>query len=213
MAGAGVVYLAVEHRQQHVVQVDSIGIFQRAIAAPFFEQEQGVAVERDDIEVVGMFRGQFGHLIPVEFVLYAAGFRVVVLDVADLNRPDHVGFLRTGVVDLLQRLARRRQRPRRFGGGHGAVEIRTPGPGFAPIADRAIGVRLPGGVEGTHGFHLGEAVHELESLVEIALRQFVFRGNGVVEIAHGLFEQGHGFVESGRIFDFLGDGGSLEHQP
>ena len=64
---------------------------------------------------------------------------------------------------------------RRLVGAHRPVQVRAPGPGFAPVADGAVGVPLLRLAKRAGGVHLGERVHQLKALVEELLRLRVIR--------------------------------------
>ena len=83
------------------------------------------------------------------------------------------------------RFLNRGVRERRLVGPHHPVQIRSPRPGFTPVADRASGIACLRFTERPHGLRLGEGIGQLEPLVEKRLRLAVLRGNWPRERAQG----------------------------
>ena len=89
-------------------------------------------------------------------------------------------------------------RTRRLVRGHSPVDVRPPGPGFAPVADRALRVALLRFAKRSAGLHLGKGVHQLEALIEVGLRLRVRRGDGPRELPQADGVEPNRLVEVGR---------------
>ena len=153
-----------------LVQTLRVRIVDVAIPATRLEQEQRIGVEGRDVEILRIGLVDPLHGVPVGLVLLLAHRRVVVLDVADRHCVDERLLLGCRVVVLeTDCLLHSGPGMRRLVRPHRTVEIRPPGPRLPPVADRAVGVALPGLPERAGRVHLGERVHHLEPLVEILL--------------------------------------------
>ena len=98
-----------------------------------------------------------------------------------LNRRGMRGRKRDGLLD-------RGVRERRLVRSHDPVQIRSPGPGLAPVADRAHRIARLRFAERAHGLRLREGIGQLESLVEECLRLAVLRKSGAERAQDGLVE-------------------------
>src|SRR5690606_3707543 len=61
MTRAGVLDVPFQHAGKYAMQPDDIRIVEVASATSLFQQEQRITIERDDVEVVGIFGGQLLH--------------------------------------------------------------------------------------------------------------------------------------------------------
>ena len=170
MAGARMADVAVEHAREHPVQPLHVGIGEVTQPAARLEQEQRVRVERHRVQVVRVLLGQPAHGLGVRFVLLAARLRIEVLDVAVRHRLDVRSLLRARAVHPRRRLLDRGVGMRRLERPHRAVQVRTPRPRLAPVADGALRIAFPRLAERPGRFLLGEGVHQREALVEVRLR-------------------------------------------
>ena len=89
-------------------------------------------------------------------------------------------------------------RERRLVRSHDPVQIRSPGPGLAPVADRAHRIAHLRFAERAHGLRLREGIGQLESLVEECLRLAVLRGNRPRKRTQRGRVEGDAPVERGR---------------
>ena len=199
MAGAGVLDVLGQHALEHLVQALHVGIVEVARAAARLEQEEGVAVERRRVEVVGELLGHLANRLGVGLFLIHALLGIEVLHVAHLHRLDEGLLPRRGGLAQRQRLLQSGVGKRRVLGQHRAVQVRTPRPGFPPVADGARRIALPRFAERAHRVELGERVHHLEALVEELLGFVVGRGDRA-----GEGPEAHR-VERDRIGDVLGE--------
>ena len=75
------------------------------------------------------------------------------------------------------------------------VEIRSPGPGFAPVADRAIQIALLGFAKRADRVDFVECVLELKTLVEIGLGFLIGGRDRTREFSQSLRVERHRFLE------------------
>ena len=201
MAGAGVLDVLRQHALEHAVQALDVGRVDVAGAAARLEQEQRVAVERDRVEVVraaprtpSSSRRRRRAPDPSAF------FGFELLDVArsacaSMNACSHGSLALALSAERL--LARRRRRTASAPASIGPFRYEPQAQRFAPVADRAAGVALPGGAERAHGVELGERIHHLHALVEERLG---FRIGGGDLLGEGA--EAHG-VDRNRFGDVL----------
>ena len=170
VAGARMADVARQHAFEHGVNPLHFRILEIAVAVPGLEQKQRLGVQRRRIQIVRIPLGQSPRRIGPGPILYTAGLEIVIGHIADRKRID-IGLLaRAGLAAQLASPADCRIRIRRVGRPHVNVQIRTPGPCFAPKTDGALGVGFLRFAERAHGFVLGESVHELKALIKEGLR-------------------------------------------
>ena len=188
MTGAGMADVALEHALEDGVNAPHVRIVDIAVAASLLEQEKRIGVERDGVEVVRILLGQLARRIDPGFILHAAVREIVIGDVAGGERVDISLFARARVVAKLERLADGRIGIRSFRRGHRYVQIRPPGPRFAPVADGALRIEFLRFAKRAYGFVLAERIHELKALVEEGLDLGIvrrdFMGKGAEHLGH-----------------------------
>ena len=166
---------------------------------PRFEEEQRFGVQRRGVEVVRIRVDDLLHGVGVRAILLHPFGRIEALDVASrhglneraLNRRGMRGRKRDGLLN-------RGVRERRLVRSHDPVQIRSPRPGLAPVADRAHRIAHLRFAERAHGLRLREGIGQLESLVEECLRLAVLRGNRPRERAQRGLVEADAPVERGR---------------
>ncbi len=172
---ARVMDVARQDALEHLVKAADVWAVHVACAAPWFEQEECVGIERRDVEVIRIPCRNLLHRIAIRAILFAAFRGIELLDVAHGDRVDERTLLLAGLVFQCHRLARGGVRVRRLLVAHRRVQVRSPRPRFSPVADRAVGITLPRLAERTDGLGLGERVHHLEALVEVRLGLLALR--------------------------------------
>ena len=141
VARAGMVDVAAQHALEHVVETLDGRRRVVARAAPRLEQEERVGVEHLNVQVVGIARRNLLHRVAVRAILFDARRRVELLDVADRQRLDQVALDRRRPLAQRHRLLDGRVRVRRLGRRHRSVQVRSPGPRFAPVTVAQSSVR------------------------------------------------------------------------
>ena len=158
-------------------------------STPRLEQEQRIGVQRLSIEIVGVGIGDAAHRLGVRLVLIHSLFRIEFLDVADRHRVDERALFRGRMLFLQrERLPDGGVRVRSLVGAHRSVQVGSPCPRLAPVADGAVRVPLPRFAKRANRFGLGEGIHHLEALVEEGLRLLIRRGYRVGESTEPVLE-------------------------
>ena len=159
-----------ENRLQHTVETLDIRVVDVSGSPTGLEEKERVGIQGGGVEIGRVLGGHTSHRVGVRAVLFTPLLRVEVLDIADRHRLNEGAFRWRRVLSG--------ERQRLLNGGvrtwcliypHRAVQIRPPGPGFAPVADRALRVVLLCFPERPCGVDLRERIHQLETLVEILL--------------------------------------------
>ena len=173
VAGARMVHVLRENPLEHAMQPLHALALDVARSAARLEKKQRVRVQRGDIEIVRIRGGDLADGLRIRLVLIDALLRIEFLYVADRHRVDQRALLCRRSVLQPDRLLNGRIGVRRFLGAHRTVQVRSPGPRLAPVADRAIRIALPCFAERANRLGLRERVHHLEALIEKRLRFFV----------------------------------------
>ena len=166
MAGARVMDVFGEDLLEHAVEALHGRAVHVARAAARLEQEQRVGIQRRRLQIVRKPLRDLLHRRGVRLVLLDPLLGIELLHVAHRDRLDQGALLLVGVRLERDGLLGRRIRVRRLLRGHRGIQVRPPRPRFAPVADGAIGIALPGLAERPHRLGLGERIHHLEALVE-----------------------------------------------